>query len=175
MNKLASIALGASFLFGVTAQLCAQEDEEYDHDRLYRVHGYEDSRIEEAVNRGMPIAYYPTLHYYSKQGTIVYNFVPLDRAGLHRASVADAVLLSPSQIAHSGANTRVVLHPRRLVFRETKVTPVSTQGPISPETTPAVRPTPPDTVTPATPAPADTTATPAPADTTAPAAPAPAK
>jgi hypothetical protein len=174
MNKLASFACGAALFLGVTAQVRAYDPEaDYRDPELRRRTSEENARYLEILGHGMPIAYYPTMHYYSKEGTIVYNFVPLDRSGVRRVSVADSVLLSPAEISHTGSNTRVILHQHRLAFRETKkVTPLNTQGPISPETTPAVRPTPPDTVTPAAPAPADTPVTPAPAP---PAGPAPAK
>ena len=156
MNKLASFACGAALFLGAVTRVRAYDPEaDYRDPELRRRTSEENARYLEILGHGMPIAYYPTMHYYSKEGTIVYNFVPLDRSGVRRVSVADSVLLSPAEISHHGQ--QYTRHPPPTsagVPRDQKSDSPEHADPgsdLSGDELLAVRPTPPDTVTPAAP------------------------
>ena len=162
MTKTAFLLFGAAILLSPAAHLQAYEDDpgatEYHHLRGLPEETAETTaerlahRVLERVPRGAPVAFYPTLRYYTKEGTIAYKFVPVDRTSMHRISNVDPLLLSPVEMSLAGANTRVIIHNNRPSFRATAKMPAlapASANPISPASTaPVVHPAPVETVTP---------------------------
>ncbi len=142
MTKTASFLCGAAILLSLAAHLRAYEDDpgstDYHHLRGLPEGTAETTaermahRIAERIPRGAPVAFYPTLRYYTKEGTIAYHFVPVDRTSMHRISNVDPLLLSSVEISLAGANTRVMVHNNRPSFRATAKMPALVPVPANP-------------------------------------------